>query len=260
MAVSSAEDFPILTNCSLNVCVQLKPAAGDETLSPRFAVIPIRPLGAPVYHRSRGGPATRTILLEDAVAIFIARFFPGEEIVETVPFRITRNADLSFREDLAFDLLAEIEEVLDARKQSDCVRLELSDHVTTSTRLFLQSAVDVADRDVYALPGPLELSAFMQVTEIAGFDALRYEDWPPRPSPLVDPRASMFEVISRQDVLLYHPYESFEPVVRLLEEAADDDDVLAIKQTLYRTSRTARSWRRSSGLRSRENMSPWSWS
>lgn len=156
-----------------------------------------------------------------------------------MPFRITRNADLSLREDLAFDLLAEMEEVLEARQTGACVRLEISDTVTTQLLAFLQDALKVQNESVYVVPGPLDLSAFMQLGDRSGFDHLRYESWPPQLSPSVDLGSSMFQVLQRQDLMLVHPYESFEPVLRLLEEAADDPNVLAIKQILYRTSRNS---------------------
>src|SRR4029079_8855661 len=174
------------------------------------------------------------MLLEDVVAMFVSKFFPGEEVRECVPFRITRNADLEIREDHASDLLAGMQEILDARKESACVRVEMSAAATPVLREFLNAQLQLADDELVAFPGPLDLAAFMGLTDSPGFDNLRYESWPPRSHPDIDPAESMFETISRHDVLQYHPYESFEPVVRLLEEAADDPDVLAIKQTLYR--------------------------
>lgn len=234
MAVRAVEEFPLLAGGTLNVCVRLAPDEHDAD-QPRFAVIPF----GKALSRFITLPAERGceyILLEDVVGAFVERFFPGEPIVECVPFRITRNADLSIREDQAADLLVEMEEVLDARKESDCVRLEVSDHVTTATLAFLRDCLEVGERDIYAAPGPLNLAEFMRLTELKGFDELKDPPWPPQPSPQVDPSASMFDVLASRDVLLYHPFESFEPVVRLVDAAADDPDVLAIKQTLYRTS------------------------
>ncbi len=236
MAVSNDQPFPLLVNQTLNVCVRLSPAEGET--EPRWAVIPLgRSARRFLTLQSEGGYAY--MLLEDAVALHASRFFPGERIEECVPFRITRNADLSIREDQAADLLSEMEEVLDARKQSDCVRLELASTASPLLRRFLQTCLRVADDEVFITPGPLDLAAFMRIAELPGYDHLKYEPWPPKPSPDVDLRTSIFSILSRRDVLLHHPYESFEPVVRLIEEAADDPDVLAIKQTLYRTSRNS---------------------
>ena len=238
MSVTSAKDFPLLANQTLNVCVRLEPAVGDETKRPRFAVISFSK-STPRFVSLPAESGYEFILLEDVIALHIAKFFPGEPVVECVPFRITRNADLSLREDLAFDLLAEMEEVLEARRTGACVRLEISDRATTQLLAFLQDALLVANESVYVVPGPLDFSAFMQLTDRSGFDHLRSESWPPQPSPSVDLGSSMFQVLQRQDLLLVHPYESFEPVLRLLEEAADDPHVLAIKQVLYRTSRNS---------------------
>lgn len=238
MAVSSSEDFPLLANQTLNLCVRLDPANNDAKKQPRFAIIPFgKSTSRFVTLSSDGG--YEFILVEDVVGMLAERFFPGEVVRECAPFRITRNADLSVREDLAPDLLAEMEEVLEARRTAACVRLEISDRASTHLLSFLQQALLIPDDAVYVVPGPLDLSAFMQLTERSGFDSLRYEAWPPQPSPSVDLGSSMFQVLQRQDLLLIHPYESFEPVLRLLEEAADDPDVLAIKQVLYRTSRNS---------------------
>lgn len=230
MAIDPDADFPLLANQAMNVCVRLAP---DD--APRFAIIPFG-RGARRFLTLPGDVGYSYILLEDVVRLLVSKFFPGEAVQECVPFRITRNADLEIREDHAADLLAGMQEILDARKQSACVRLELAADASPAVRQFLGSMLQVADAEIAALPGPLDLAAFMRLTDSQGFDALRYESWPPRSNPLIDPAETMFETIARQDVLLYHPYESFEPVLRLLEEAADDPDVLAIKQTLYRTS------------------------
>ena len=238
IAVTSSEDFPLLATQSLSVCVRLDPAPADEQRRPRFAIVPFGKLTSRfVSLPSENG--YEFVLVEDALALHAPKFFPGEAVRECVPFRITRNADLSLREDLAPDLLAEMEEVLETRRTGACVRLEISDCVTTQLLEFLQLALKVPNESVYVLPGPLDLSACMQLSERSGFDSLRYESWPPQPSPSVDLGSSMFQVLQRQDLLLVHPYESFEPVLRLLEEAADDPHVLAIKQTLYRTSRNS---------------------
>jgi polyphosphate kinase len=234
IAVSSAADLPLLVNKSLNVCVQLLPR--QEGADALFAVIPLgRVLPRMITVPSDGG--YEYLLLEDVVGMFVERFFPGERVAETVPFRITRNADIAVREDLASDLLESMKEILDARRLGGCVRLELSERVTTCTQQFLQEVFEVGGTDVYAAPGPLDLAAFMGLADLPGFDSLKHEPWPPQPSPEIDPAASMFEALSQKDVLLVHPYQSFDPVVRLIQEAADDPDVLAIKQTLYRTSR-----------------------
>jgi polyphosphate kinase len=237
MAIDGGRPLPLLTNQSLHLCCRLRPAP-DGAGEPRIAVLPF------------GRAATRFVtlpaergyaymLLEDLVAMNVDRFFPGEEIEETAVFRITRNADLSVREDLASDLLAEMETVLDARKESACVRLEIDAAASPAIRGFLQAMLEVPDAQVYPVRGPVEMAAFMRLTDLSGFDGLRCEPWPPQPDPGLDPRESIFATLAVRDVLLYHPFDSFEPVVRFVEEASEDPDVLSIKQVLYRTSRNS---------------------
>jgi len=235
IAVSSAEDFPPLINQTLNVCVRLPGEVGGES-NWRYAVISFGHYSRRFFTLPADGGYAYTSL-EDLVEMFVQRFFPGEQVEECTPFRITRNADIAVRDDTASDLLADMEEMLDARKTSDCVRLEIAERVGLEMLAFLQSTLEVHDEDVFPVPGPLALADFMQMTDVPGFDRLKYESWPPQRSPDVDPTASMFDVLTDHDVLLCHPYDSFDPVVRLIDEAADDPEVLAIKQILYRTSR-----------------------
>jgi len=237
IATSSPEDFPQLINRSLNVCVRLAPDSPAES-QPRFAIIPFgRAPRRLLTLYSEGGYAYT--LLEDAVAMFAEHFFPDEVVLECTPFRITRNADIAVADDAAADLLADMEEMLRERRTGDCVRLEIADTASDELLRFLARALDVGDADVFKLPGPLALADFFALAELNGFERLRYTPWPPQPSPQVDPSLSMFEIITQRDLLLCHPYDSFDPVIRLIEEAADDPDVLAIKQTLYRTSRAS---------------------
>jgi polyphosphate kinase len=236
LAVVAPECFPLLPNLSLSVAVQLKPAADSKEA--RFAIIPLgRTLSRLLTVGSDRGYAY--ILLEDAISLFLGRFFPGETIVAHAPFRITRNADFTLRDDLAPDLLAGMKGVLSARKHGDCVRLEVGAPIAKELLAFLKQSLEVEDQDIYEVPGPLELAVFMPLTDRPGFDTLKYEPWPSQPSPDIEPGGSMFEVLTRQDVLLYHPYQNFEPILRLIEQAAVDKDVLAIKQILYRTSRAS---------------------
>jgi polyphosphate kinase len=225
--------FPLLINQSLSLCLRLAPAGGSDV--PRFAIVPFgRNTQRFITLPSESGFSY--ILLEEVVERFLSRLFPGETIEECVPFRITRNADMELQDDQASDLLAEMQQIVNERRQSACVRLEVSDHGSSAVREFLQTAVDLPDEWVFPIPGPLDLSAFFRLTDSQGFDALRYEAWPPKTTPQIDPAENIFTAIARRDILLYHPYESFDPVVRFIEAAADDPDVLAIKQTLYRTS------------------------
>lgn len=236
MAIGADVPVPLLINRSLNICVRLTPEDGEK--ESRFAIIPLGASPNRVLQLPAQSGYQYTVV-EDLICSYIDRFFPGEGVLEAVPFRITRNADMSVREDMAADLMAGMEEVLDARRESDCVRLEIAAAASKPLLAFLQTALEVADEDVYRCPGPLDLSAFMGMSGLQGFEELKYEAWSPRPSPHVDLTSSMFEQIRQGDIMLSLPYESFEPVVRLIEEAAEDPEVLAIKIILYRTSRNS---------------------
>ena len=233
MAVQDGQALPLLAGKRLHLCVRLK--AETESDAWKFAVIPI----SAALSRFITLPSTQDfeyILIEDLIAEFIELFFPGEKVMECVAFRPTRNADMSVREDMAADLLSHMKEVLDARDTSDCVRLELDARATRILTRFLRQLLGVRDHDIYCLKGPLDLSAMMKIAGLGGYDMLRQEPWRPV-LPVATPEgANMFELLDRGPILLYHPYDAFEPVLRLLHQAADDPDVLAIKQILYRTS------------------------
>jgi len=234
IAIHDPDLFPLLMGRTINVAVQLAPKSEDEEY--RYAVIPLgrsdlRFITLPT------DAGDEFVLGEDVISLFAQRFFPGETIVSTVAFRITRNADLSVREDDGADLLAEMEDVLEERKDSFCVRLEISDHVTVAMLTFLKRLLKLRNRDVYVLPGPAGFGDLMRLADLPGYNQHVYNEWKGCAPAGFEPSTSVFETIREQDRLLYHPYESFSPVVRLIEEAASDPDVMAIKQTLYRTSR-----------------------
>ncbi len=236
MAVTPEMDFPYLMNHTLNIVVRLAPDEKNEKREDRFAIIPFgRTEFRFITLPSEGG--YQYLPMEDAVCLFIEQYFQGEHVLESIPFRVTKNADVSLHDEFASDLLHQMEDMLAQRKQGSCIRLEIAERVSVETLEFLERGLGVLDQNVYRIPGPLDLTAFMRLTEISGFDALKSESWPPQPAPVVNPEIKMFDNISKQDILLCHPYESFEPVVRLIEEAAVDPDVLAIKQILYRTSK-----------------------
>jgi polyphosphate kinase len=235
MAVDLRHRFPLLKNLGLNIAVRIRGREAGQR--PRFAVIPIGTALERLIPIPSEGFAF--LLLEDLIGMFIDQLFPGEKVAEYSVFRITRNADLSIREDLAADLLNEMLDLLDARKQSSCVRLEIEEKASKGLLTFLRKALKVSDADVYRCPGPLDLSAFRRLVALDGFRKLKNESWPPQATPDLDPKVSIFKELSRKSVLLCHPYDSFDPVLRLVQEAANDPDVLAVKQILYRTSRNS---------------------
>ncbi len=234
MSIDLDDPFPILPGLGLNLFVRLKnPRESDQT--PRFAVIAI-PRGLARFVTVPSESGYHYIPVEDLVSAFASQLFPGEPVAECVPFRITRNAGMSVREDLAGDLLDKMKEVLTERKLSGCVRLEISQNISPTTLTYLKTMLNLRDEDVYPIPGLVDLSACFRLASTTGFETLKLDPWPPQEPPQTVAGESLFELLSRQDLLLCHPYESFDPIVRFLEEAADDPEVLAIKQILYRTS------------------------
>jgi polyphosphate kinase len=233
MAVQSPDRFPLLANLMLYVAARLAPAAGAK--HPRFALIPLgsaqeRVVTLPV------AAGYAFALLEDVVRAYADRFFPGVKVLEAAPVRIARNASLAVREEFTDDFLGQMKAVLDERRDSDCVRLQVQRGISDALLAFLMKGLGIERRQVYEVNGPLGLGSFMRIAEMDGFPALRYPPWPAQPSARLHAKRGLFQELTRRPVLLYHPYESFEPVVRFVEEAADDPDVLAIKQILYRTS------------------------
>jgi polyphosphate kinase len=237
--------FPLLPGLQVHLCVRLKPmdtetspAENDGEQSPEwdFAVIPLgRVLPRIVSMPIDTGYAF--VLLEQILIESIDEFFPGRQVVECATFRLTRNADVELREDSALDLMSGMGEVLESRKASGVIRLEISNVASETMSEFLRHQLDLQPQDVFTAAGPLDFSFLFQLSGLEGFDAYRDPSWPGQGHPMIDPRESMFTNMSRGDILLVHPYERFDPVVRLVEEAANDPDVLAIKQVLYRTSR-----------------------
>lgn len=238
MGIDQSSEIPLIANQVLQLAVLLE--TGNEESPYRLAIIP---LGAPtprfLTQLSDGG--LEYLLIEDVLAEMVHHYFPSgtERVIECAPFRISRNADMAVRDDLAADLMHEMEEMLDARKVSECVRLEVSASASEQMIDSLQNVFNVDGSFVYPCDGPIDLKSFFEIAGTRGFDELKYDTWAPTNCPTVDLTESMFSQIANSDILLVHPFDSFDPVVRLIEEAADDPNVLAIKQTLYRTSRSS---------------------
>ena len=233
MAVAPDREFPLLAGLGLVLCVRLD--GTPEEPGPRHALVAV-PKNLPRFLTLPGETGFAYVLLEEVVRAHVGRLFPDVPVRECAAFRITRNADLGVREDLAGDLMAQMREVLVERKESDCVRLEIERSASPEAREFLRAALGVEAADVYAIPGPLDLAAFFRLANLSGFDALKIDPWAPQAVPEAPAAESIFAVLKRGNLLLFHPYESYDPVLRLVQEAADDPNVLAIKQVLYRVS------------------------
>ena len=230
------EQPPMLPNLSLILGVELQPADAAES---RFVAITL-PDVLPRRVQSAVLGRSGYVMLEDMVSEFCALLFPGEKVLSTTPFRVTRNGDIAVAEEEGGDFAREMESVLVARKFSDCVRLELPAG-TPATVVQRISGIAGADPDsTYLVPGFLRLVDFGQMAFEPGNDQHKVQAWTPCWPAGVDASLTMFENIAQGDILIHNPYESYEPVVKLIEEAAKDPDVIAIKQVLYRTAENSR--------------------
>lgn len=232
LSVSTGQPFPLLANRSLNLAVWLSKGKKEfETVIlpvpnvlPRFIEVP--------------GSATgkQFVLIEDIIKTCCLQLFDGYTIRDIVSFRITRNSDLLIDGEGAEDLLAEVEKSLRRRKRGEAVRLEISKTNKTFLKEFLLDLFKMNEQDLYEITGAIDTSCFMKIVNWQGFDALRYEPVLPRVPLELKAGSSLFDAIRQSDILLHHPYESFIPVVDFIRQAAEDPNVLVIKQTLYRVS------------------------
>jgi polyphosphate kinase len=182
------------------------------------------------------------INIEDLVELFLHDYFPQEQVTGTARFRVSRNSDIVVDDESAQDLAAEMEQVLEARKTSNTIRLEIEQEADVTPALIqaIQQLCNAGAEQTYMTPGELDLRAYFAISGLARFEHLRSVPWPTGELQSEDPGETIFDCIRRDDILLYHPYESFEPVVQLVEQAAKDEHVVAIKQILYRTARNSR--------------------
>lgn len=237
LSVDPSSPPPIVPALHLVLACRLHDPADQTT---RHVLVPIHENLPRRISVQTEDETTAFILIEDLIAAEAGNLFPGEDITATTVFRVTRNGDIAVEEEDATDLAHEMEDVLTARKFADTVRLEIRANAPRDLSRMIQTITASTSQEIYRHAGPLGLSDFMDLAFLENFDHLRDEDWPANNSAAITPGASMFETIAAGDVLLFHPYESFDPVIRLLEEAAVDPDVIAIKQILYRTARQSR--------------------
>lgn len=232
LAVDQSRPFPLLANKSLNLAVRLFKDGETNfalvqvpSILPRFLELPSDDTNKKYF-----------ILIENIIIEKLPHLFELHKIKACSQFRITRNSDLEIDEEAA-DLLVEVQRSIKKRKRGEPVRLELLKNCDKKTRDFLVKLLSIKEEDIYELSGPLDLTFLMKFSQIKGCDKFRFEPIAP-----VDPPAdfwetkSVFEAISQHDRLVHHPYESFGAVVNFINKAAEDENVLAIKQTLYRVS------------------------
>jgi polyphosphate kinase len=234
LAIDPGHPFPHVHNKSLNVALVIE---NTETRQQLFGVVQVPSvLDRVVVLPDATTERVRFVLLEELIAVHLGELFGGFRVVGHTFFRVTRNTDLTINEDEAEDLLETVEETLRQRLRGDAVRLEILAAADTRFVQMLVEALDLAERDVYRVAGPVDQSALMALSKLDGFRSLRDEPLVPRVPPAFASGANPFDVIRAGDVLVHHPYESFGPVVDFIDRAADDPQVLAIKQTLYRSS------------------------
>ncbi len=235
MAVDSSRPFPLIRNMSLNIGVIIKKNSceSDEDL---FATVQVPSVLPRIVELVGEDNNRRFILLEDVITMHLGYLFNGQEIICAYPYRITRNADLEYDEDDADDLLEEIKKSLKKRQRGMAIRLEVNASVDERILNILQDSLKIHDKDIYLNKGPLDLTCFMKIASIEGYDELKYIPFEPQVPKELLGKEDVFEAVRENDVFLIHPYESFKPVVDFIDKAANDPDVLAIKQTLYRVS------------------------
>lgn len=234
LSVQRHDPCPLLPGLQMNVALTLR-ADKDVPDQDRLLVIPVPDLFTRfLTFPSREGTFLATI--EDVIADNAAAIAPGCSVQSIAFFRLTRDADVAVKEDEASDLLNVMEAAVVERRRRTAVRLEISAHASKILQQWLTREYELKYMQIYEIDGILDTKAFWQIATRSGFDRLRFSDWSPQvPLDLIG-FDSLWEAIEDHDVLMYHPYESFEPVVNLLQLAAQDPSVLAIKQTLYRTS------------------------
>ena len=256
MAVDSSRPFPLVRNRSLNIAALIrrkkdvkpltrveekKKKKEDGTSRPDFAVVQVpsvlpRIVELPREISGREGMKKTVIFLEEIIERNISSLFLNYDVLAAHPFRIMRNAEFELDEDETDDLLSEIQQKLKKRQWGEAIRLEIEDSVDKELLKLLCDELEIAKSDLFLINGPLDLTVLMKMYGLAGFDRLKIAKHTPAPVPALMNEDDIFTNIRKGDILLSHPYQTFDPVVDFVQSAAKDPDVLAIKQTLYRVS------------------------
>ncbi len=231
MVVDSSRPFPLIMNNSLNIALNLKSTDGRVFLGTvqvpsvldRFFAIPVK-------------KGKTIVLLEEIIKMQLADLFDSYTIEDMACYRVTRNADLEYDEEDAQDLLMVIKETLKQRKWGRVLKLEIEGGVSDELVEMLIERFEIEELNVFRLNGPLDLTFLSKISSLPGYESMRFERIHAPEIPEVTWTPDIFQAIARQDILLHHPYESFDTVIRLARSAARDPNVLAIKMTLYRVS------------------------
>ncbi len=239
MAMDSSRPFPLIRNKTLNIgaLISKKAEKEQEKDQMEFATVQVPSVLPRIIRLPDGEDGQKcVILLEEVIERNISRLFLNYDVVCAHPYRIMRNADLPIDEEDAADLLKEIQKQLKKRQWGEVIRLEIEDKMDPKLLKILKQEFDVKEDDIYRINGPLDLTFLMKLYGMEGMDEYRYKPYQPQPVPGMNEEEDIFTQIRRGDILLHHPYMTFDPVVQFVKHAAVDPDVLAIKQTLYRVS------------------------
>lgn len=236
MAVDSSRPFPLIVNKTLNLGALLK-KKNVENAELEFATVQVpavlpRIVAIPPVEKD----VKSVILLEEVIARNMSQLFLSYDVLCVHPYRIMRNADLTIDEDEASDLLKEIQKQLKKRQWGEVIRLEVDEKIDKRLLKILRKEFAIREEAIYRIGGPLDLTFLMKMYGLEGFDAYKEPKYIPQPVPELTGKPDIFEEIRKRDILLHHPYQTFDPVVDFIKKAAKDSQVLAIKQTLYRVS------------------------
>ena len=241
MAIDSSRPFPLIQNKTLNIAALIKSRNKDKKEKKEYDIATVQvPSVLPrvILLPQKDGPKRkcRVILLENVIEHYLDVLFLNHEIICSAPYRIMRNADLSIDKDDAEDLLKEIEKSLKMRQWGEVIKFEYEERMDKRLVKYLKKQFKVHSCDMYAFNGPLDLTFLMKCYGIEGFEDLKEAPYIPQKNKKLRADKNIFNQIRKGDVLLHHPYESFDPIVAFIKQAAEDENVLAIKQTLYRVS------------------------
>lgn len=231
MAIDNSRPFPLLSNKSLNIIVELS----NENKEEKFAVVQVPSVVSRIVKLPSEKGKCQLIFLEEIVRAYINKLFNANDVLSAYCFRVTRDADLEIDEEDSHDLLVEIEDSIKQRKWGAPVRLEVDKNICKDSFDFLTEQLEIKDHEVYMIPDVIDLTVWFSLAGIVNRPDLCNIPMPPVPVKEFEDR-DMFNVIKEKDVLMHHPYQSFDPVVNFVKFAAKDSNVLAIKQTLYRVS------------------------
>ena len=236
MAVDSSRPFPLIVNKTLNLGALLK-KKNEEDTELEFATVQVPAVLQRIIEIPPVKKDVRSvILLEDMIARNMSQLFLSYDVICVHPYRIMRNADLTIDEDEASDLLKEIQKQLKKRQWGEVIRLEIDEKADKRLLKILKREFEIKEDAIYRTSGPLDLTFLMKMYGLEGYEAYKEPVYVPQPVPELVGKEDIFEAIRERDILLHHPYQTFDPVVDFVRKASKDSQVLAIKQTLYRVS------------------------